>query len=55
MAALGWLLNLGFAGGTAVVIEVPEVAGPEYTVPTSRLHYTAPDERIHYTIPDEDN
>jgi hypothetical protein len=40
------------------------VAGPEYTVPESRMHYTVPESqphyavpggRLHYTIPDEDN
>ncbi len=40
------------------------IAGPEYTVPESRMHYTVPESqphyavpggRLHYTIPDEDN
>lgn len=41
MAALGWLLNLGFAGSDPAV-GAPTIPGPEYTVPPGRMHYTVP-------------
>lgn len=49
MPALGWLLNLDFAGG--VGIEAPTVPGLEFTLPTNRLHYEIPENRLHYTLP----
>lgn len=50
MAALGWLLNLGFAGSEAGV-QPPTIAGPEFTVPLSRMHFTMPDSRMHHEVP----
>jgi hypothetical protein len=44
MAALGWLLNLGFAGGGAAVI----VPGAEYVVGRERSHYDRGANRTHY-------
>ncbi len=44
MAALGWLLNLGFAAGTAAVVVVPDQPGIEYTLGENRLHHTIPQE-----------
>jgi len=53
MAALGWLLNLGFAGGEEE--SVTTVAGPEYTVPEGKLHATAPDAKLHYVVPNKED
>ncbi|KKN49384.1 hypothetical protein LCGC14_0643600 [marine sediment metagenome] len=52
MAALGWLLNLGFAGGTAVAITVPDAPGFEWTMPENRMHYEPPINRMHYAMPE---
>ena len=53
MAALGWLLNLDFAGGEAVA-PVVITTGLEFTTPENLAHFTQPDNRAHFTIPDED-
>lgn len=50
MAALGWLLNLGFAGSEAGE-GVPTIPGPEYTIPPGRMHYTVPEGKLHATVP----
>jgi hypothetical protein len=44
MAALGWLLNLGFAGGGAAVI----VPGAEFAVGRERSRYDRGANRSHY-------
>lgn len=62
--ALGWLLNLDFAGGAAVVVTVPDQPGIEHTLPTNRMHHAAPanlthhtlrENRPHYAVPEEGN
>ena len=53
MAALGFLLNLGFAGGTGdPTTTVPDVPGIERTAPDNRLHSRALDNRLHATADD---
>lgn len=63
MSALGWLLNLGFAGGTAGGVTVPDAPGLEWTMlvnrmhhelPPNRMHHELPVNRMHFTIPEED-
>ena len=51
MPAASWLMNLGFAGSVAAVT-APTIAGPEYTVPPSRLHCTVPESKLHFTVPE---
>jgi len=46
MACLGWLLNLGFAGGTSEAVEVPDAPGIERTASDNRLHARAADNRL---------
>ncbi len=62
--ALGWLLNLDFAGGAAVVVVVPDQPGIEHTLPTNRPHHTLPgnltqhtlkENRGHHAVPQEGN
>ena len=50
MACLGWLLNLGFAGGAAPA-EPPTVPGAEFTVPENRAHFIIPENRPEFTLP----
>ena len=52
MAALGWLLNLGFAGSGSTIV-APTQPGLEYTLPDSRVHYGLPTDRLHYTMPED--
>lgn len=40
MAALGWLLNLGFAGGTSTVIDPATAEGRILTVPARTRELT---------------
>lgn len=64
MPAASWLMNLGFAGSAATIVATI-VAGPEYTVPESRLHCTVPEDtrlhsvippsKLHYTVPNKDD
>ena len=49
MAALGWLLNLDFAGSGAVVT-APDVPGAGYTLKMNQVHYLLPSDQIHYTL-----
>jgi hypothetical protein len=47
MAALGWLLNLGF-GGDEVIIVTIHVPGMEWKVDASRLQWTLDTGRLHW-------
>ena len=52
MPALGWLLNLDFAGGTAVE-PVVITEGLEFTIPDNQTHFTIPDNQTHFTVPED--
>lgn len=49
MGALGWLLNLDFAGGGEEAVVVPDSEGLQYTAAKNRMHYVADENRTHYT------
>jgi len=47
MAALGWLLNLGF-GGSGVEIVAIHIPGLEWKVDAGRLQWTLDTGRLHW-------
>lgn len=49
MAALGWLMNLGFAGGEPAAI-APTVPGLGWTLDETRPHWTLDETRAHWTL-----
>ena len=47
MAALGWILNLGFAGSDVIVVSI-NIPGVEWAVSTERLHWSVDTLRLHW-------